>query len=251
MSDLITLTNGEITAAVNRQGAFVEFMRKIEGPNLLVPRASFQTASGPKERATHLCLPQYGPAPAGSGLDQHGFGRKMPWNLVDTDGSSLILRLRIPNNGQRDVPVTYNGLRANFICNLLEGAGIKLELDLKNFGKKPINVAPGFHPYFPVPPDTEYLSITQSCGLKERTERTPLKALDPSQTSRVMTLGRTIMANLGTTKICIQSNDELAYLTTWTDAPRSYVCVEPSAAEQTLEPGEFARYSTSIKWKES
>src|ERR1700744_723623 len=85
--DLIEISSGELAAAVNLQGAYLEGLR-FRGDDLLYPRQDLEEGGQPKNRGgVFFCSPYFGPGGEEVGLQtQHGFARSELWTQ-QVDGS--------------------------------------------------------------------------------------------------------------------------------------------------------------------
>ena len=258
---IITLGNDIIEASVDAQGAYVNSFRFRDGPDLLLPRATYETSAGPKLRGTHICLPNFGPAPDDSGLRQHGFARESLWRAATATNNYVILNLDISPEGQAGIPEAYAGLqsslRYDFHCNRPGKAWFSVLLALKNSGSAPMHIAPGFHPYFALPDGTESIKVLPEGGEGFSAR---LDELAGSRYDMLEKTGEQVSVKLGSVAIRIRSSAVMAGLTTWTDAPASYVCVEPTQCNNDfvrpepstgtiLVPGNTTYYQSTFTWE--
>ena len=109
------------------------------GNPILFPHVSYNVHEG-QEGVYHL-----------NGVDyhspQHGFGRRVPWQVVEYTGSSVTLELLDSDLTRPSYPFAFRyrlryGLEAGRLC---------WEQTVENRGEQPLPFSSGFHPYFHVP----------------------------------------------------------------------------------------------------
>ncbi len=82
----------------------------------------------------------------GTALPIHGFGRNLPWTLVEMDGTHLAMQLSSSESTLRDYPFEFI-----FTANIAVGEGtLTFTLTMENLSNEDMPIAPGFHPYFAV-----------------------------------------------------------------------------------------------------
>ncbi len=82
----------------------------------------------------------------GTTLPIHGFGRNLPWTLVEMDGTHLAMQLSSSESTLRDYPFEFI-----FTANIAVGEGtLTFTLTMENLSNEDMPIAPGFHPYFAV-----------------------------------------------------------------------------------------------------
>jgi galactose mutarotase-like enzyme len=80
-------------------------------------------------------------------LFQHGFVRKMPWNVIAQESNSITLRLLSNDETRKDFPFDFElQLKAAVTDNKLTHT-----FTIINKGDKPLPTAYGTHPYFLIP----------------------------------------------------------------------------------------------------
>lgn len=234
---MINLAHGSAYASINPNGAWVESLEDENGV-IFYPRTELRSESGERKSrgGMHVCLPNFGPGGA-SGLDQHGFGRTLNWEVVSADKSSSTLELRNPNT-------RYQGLVATLNYVLLDRS-LTVTLTTENNGATTMRIAPGFHPYFYIDEsdtaisvnetvyDLDSLAGTEFIEADEITIRTPARQISISQT-------------------------QLSCWALWTDRLSNYVCVEPTYGgnmflnepkqDELLESGKQKEYGCNISW---
>lgn len=86
---------------------------------------------------------------SGKKIGQHGFGRDFPWQIGEKTGSSIEMIL-IPRDISPEMHQAYPfDFEAKIKLEFIENIFI-YTLQISNHGNKPMPIAPGVHPYFPV-----------------------------------------------------------------------------------------------------
>jgi len=228
MSELITLSYGDIAASIDLQGAWLTRLQSA-GQDVLFPRQSFMLQDGSTKLrgGSHVCFPNFGPGGA-SGLPQHGFARTSTWHVAEQSESTVELMLETPEGEYADVEVrlTYE---------LLEN-GLSMALRLVNNGSNVVPVSPAFHPYFAT---TANESIVQgdSYAHVDLNEAVfligPVEGLDISD--RRYTLRQ----------------ENLPQWVLWTDGLGGYVCLEPTAVGNGFVDGTALKLAGNSSWSGS
>jgi galactose mutarotase-like enzyme len=82
----------------------------------------------------------------GTTLPIHGFGRNLPWTLVELEGTHLVMQLSSSESTLQDYPFEFI-----FTVNIAVGEGtLTFTLTMENRSNEDMPIAPGFHPYFAV-----------------------------------------------------------------------------------------------------
>lgn len=87
--------------------------------------------------------------PSGTKMGQHGFGRNRGW--VVFEGTRSMLRMRLEPDDEIRAMYPYDFV-VEQTC-LVVAEGLQIEMLVLNEDKKPLPVAPGWHPYFNCPAD--------------------------------------------------------------------------------------------------
>jgi galactose mutarotase-like enzyme len=83
----------------------------------------------------------------GTHLPSHGFGRLLPWNIVEQTEDSISLQLSSSKTTWEQYPFHFL-----FTTLIAAGSGtLTYTLTIENLGQEPLPIAPGFHPYFTLP----------------------------------------------------------------------------------------------------
>jgi galactose mutarotase-like enzyme len=237
MMDIIELYSGATRAIIDPLGAWLTNLSDDNG-DILFPRRQLTAADGSAKTrgGCHICLPNFGPG-GKSGLPQHGFGRVLPWRVIDHSDASATLLLQGGAPG-------YEGLQTT-IQFVIKDSSLSMMLSVENNGSEPLRVAPAFHPYF---------SLTKGEGEVKVDERTHVLAelagteFEDGDGKTLVTPGRHIHV----------TSRQLPTWAIWTDMLGDYVCVEPTyggysflnapAPGELLQPGASATYECTISW---
>jgi glucose-6-phosphate 1-epimerase len=234
MSQEITLQNGELTAVISSQGAWLERLDN-NGQPALYPKQILETQNGDKKArgGCHVCLPNFGPNKSGN-LPQHGFGREMLWRVGDCTESGVTLHLDHGEDG-------YESLASTLRYEVLTD-GVEMRLLVTNEGDVPLHVAPGFHPYFPCA-DAEMEIDGEPYLLDELREANFLEH-EP----------KVLQTDAG--KYELQA-EGLRQWVAWSDGLGAYVCLEPTddgyafmrppTGERLLQPGAEKHWKLIIR----
>lgn len=230
----ISLSNGEVHAKVNTDGAWLEQLATHSG-DILFPKQFFTVGDVEKPRGgCHVCLPNFGPG-GDSGQPQHGYGRNVEWAVGDQTDSSVTLQLS--QGVDRFAPLSSR-LHYDLGANVLHVA-----LEVTNTGQEPLPVSPGFHPYFATASSQEPLLDEEHIDLDQLSEATFMD-------------GATHSLTVGRINLQLQS-ETMPVWALWSDRLGEYVCLEPTAAgnafeenaAQVLQPDDTARYAFEISWE--
>ncbi len=87
----------------------------------------------------------------GTTLPIHGFGRIMPWTVIEQDASSITIQLTSNDATRADYPYEFA-----FTSRIEAGEGsFTYTLTMENRNAEVMPIAPGFHPYFSVEQSTK------------------------------------------------------------------------------------------------
>jgi galactose mutarotase-like enzyme len=80
----------------------------------------------------------------GTRLPGHGFGRILPWTMIEQSESSISLQLLSSEKTRESYPYEFA-----FTTQIVAGEGtLTYTLTIENRGDEVLPIAPGFHPYF-------------------------------------------------------------------------------------------------------
>ena len=221
--------------SVDSEGAYLVDLYDSTGWPILFPRTMID---GKRRGGSHVCLPYFG-ADATGALPQHGFGRDVEWQVSVV--SDQVIECAYVHSAQD----SFEGLEATLRYELAEaGNGFTTTLSVKNGGKKPMTITPGFHPYFAVDPADVRLD-----GEKvDLADFEPYKEYPGTSSMTIASGGRTITV----------SSDDLEHMVVWTNLQGDFLCVEPTLSghsfdstklgDTILEPETHVQYGYAVKW---
>lgn len=232
----IVLKQGQVTAVIEQEGAFLTSIHT-GSQTIIFPRKQIQASYGVwKTRGgLHICFPNFGPGDS-AGLEQHGFGRTENWDQLTTSDSQVYFRLSGGN-------AKYSQIRADLRYTLLDD-GLRCELLVKNLSNETIDIAPGFHPYFTVPPGVTEVHVEDETYALDSLADTVFVE-DPTN------------IRIGNMKLTFRQLN-LPLMAVWTDQLDDYVCFEPTFsgdsfdknpdANHKLGAQENARFMMEFHW---
>jgi galactose mutarotase-like enzyme len=150
MTDLIEITSGALTAAINPLGAELTSLRDAEGRELMTNAdPAFWTGHAP------ILFPIVGRLNgdtlridgASYEMKQHGFARRKTFDLVERDAGSVLFRLNANEETRREYPFDFV-LEVRFTLN---GATLSIDVQIANPGPASLPTSLGFHPAFAWP----------------------------------------------------------------------------------------------------
>jgi galactose mutarotase-like enzyme len=250
-SHTLTIETAGLEAKISTSGAYLESLTW-QGKNLLFPK----TKVGESTRGgSFVCTPFFGPAPAGSPIKQHGFGRSMEWQALDeqTRSGPVLLVLDILDSTGEDGLAAYVGLHSEltYYISVTEDGDpqLKMMYSAKNYSDQPMQVLPAFHPYLQLAAD-EQASFVVVNGEAYDTLNPALH--QPRQNPSTKIEAKDYVLTLVT--------NNLEHRTLWsdTDEPGKYICVEPTAAGQIIDvsdpelgllaPGMGQEFTATLTW---
>lgn len=181
-------------------------------------------------------------APGNSTIGQHGFARNKAWNAFDRRPGELACELESDSETLMVFPWRFR-LVSRF---LLVSSGMHVELLIQNLEDRPMPVAPGWHPYFPCPPDRKDEVIGSAAGMDAgvlHNDGEPNLGLPTPQDGRV---GFMLP---GTGDVLLSYSPEMRHLQLWSQQGKPFVCVEPftgapgliNEEDTPMVPGRSAR----------
>ncbi len=225
--------NERANFVIDSHGAYVVALVDSKGEPVLFERSEID---GKTRGGSHVGLPNFGPD-AASRLVQHGFGRDSQWQIVSTDGE-LEARLTVAEEG-------YDGLLARIVYSSCRASAFETTLELLNTGDRAMAIAPGFHPYIAVDPE----SIELDGQLIELGDFSEPHVFSGRTEMVLQSGGRTITV----------SSETLQTFVVWSDGKGPYLCIEPTLyglsfnsddgeTFDVLQPGKMRRFSYRIDW---
>jgi galactose mutarotase-like enzyme len=102
----------------------------------------------------------------GTTLPMHGFGRTLPWTVIQQDQSSATLQLSSDEHTRAQYPYEFT-----FTAHIVASAGtLTYTLTMENRNAESMPIAPGFHPYFTVAQaDKATIGIEGLAGIDPKT----------------------------------------------------------------------------------
>jgi len=167
-------------------------------------------------------------------LEQHGFARKLPWEIAGTDtagGASVTLRLASSEETRAAYPWDFTFA----LTYTLRGARVDIEQRLTNRSRAPMPFGVGFHPYFHVPQAEKGLAriatpATRAFDNVTRQEGafTGFDLTRPEVDLHLVDHGSTsaTLSSPGQT-LTVSCSPEFTRWVVWTLADRDFVCLEP------------------------
>jgi galactose mutarotase-like enzyme len=150
MTDLIEITSGALTAAINPLGAELTSLRDAGGRELM-------TNADPAFWASHapILFPVVGRLNGNTlridgtsyEMEQHGFARRKMFDVVDSDAASVLFRLTANEETRRAYPFDFV-LEVRFTLN---DATLAVDVRITNAGAAILPTSLGFHPAFAWP----------------------------------------------------------------------------------------------------
>ena len=199
---------------------------------LYLDRATFADLSQNVRGGIPLLFPHAGPSKSSLyHLSQHGFARRMPWNITGQDGNSITLQLLSNDETRKDFPFDFElKLQAAVAANRLTHT-----FTIINKGDKPMPTAYGTHPYFQIP-QAEKQNLTANIEGFNPKEIDWRGGFDQSFTNP----GR-IRIQMPGKKITLESDpDTFRVVRIWHLAGKDFICIEPWTRDSFAidDPGE-------------
>jgi galactose mutarotase-like enzyme len=156
----------------------------------------------------------------GTIIGQHGFARSFPWAIAPIAADAAVLSLRCSPETRRIFPYEF----ATHQTVRVSPNRLHVELAVANEGKKPMPLAPGWHPYFPC-----------LAAERPRVQFDPDDLLPPAALSDAeIDLGISIkplrsvsfrIPSLG--KVTLGFSPNMTHLQIWALPQENFLCVEP------------------------
>jgi glucose-6-phosphate 1-epimerase len=235
----IKMGSGGLRARIDRQGGYVQTLSRADGTPILYGAI---TPDG-KRRATHVCVPNFGPDARGE-LHQHGFGRETVWTqevMSEEDDATQLRLTHTVDVGE------YTGLHMGLDYTITSDS-FTMSLNCQNNSDQPLRLAPGFHPYFALPTGVETVTVD---GRSYRIDELAEAKFQHTETGHVA-------VEFGQDQGSLRLETNLRELALWSGDSSRYVCIEPTysgasfaatttpPAEELLAPGEDCHYYVTI-----
>jgi galactose mutarotase-like enzyme len=178
-------------------------------------------------------------------LPQHGFARRMAWEVRRSEGARLVLGLTSTEETLRQFPWRFDA-QLTFV---LSGARLDVGFEVENRDTRPMPLHLGYHPYFRVPQAAKAharIDTDATRGWDNRAKReVPFTGFDLTGTEVDLHLrdhgrpGTTLHRGEGLRPVTLSWSPEFRTLVVWTLQGRDFVCVEPwTAPAGALATGE-------------
>ncbi|MEB3274839.1 MAG: aldose epimerase [Prochlorothrix sp.] len=201
-------------------------------------------------------------------LVQHGFGRNLPWTVLEQSTDPLSLSVQLTSNDQ-----TRSGYPFEFAVTytyVVQGTSLEVRQRYENQGDRPMPFSVGFHPYFGISDSNkgqlQYNFPVKQWQVKETGELLPFEGLDFSQAEIDMAFPgvtgsvATVTDPTRSLTITVEYDSPFKTLVFWTVQGKDFYCLEPWSAPRnamntgtdliTLAPGEvletWVRYRAAI-----
>ncbi|ADO74314.1 aldose 1-epimerase [Stigmatella aurantiaca] len=178
-------------------------------------------------------------------MAQHGFARKLPWEVRQVEKSLLVMGLSSSEETLRQFPWRFDAQ----LALSLEDSRLTIDFDLENRDTRPLPLHLGFHPYFHVTQSAKAVARVESDAThawdNQRGLEIPINGLDLTAPEVDLHLrdhsrpGTTLHRGPGRRPVHLTWSPEFQMLVIWTLQGRDFVCVEPwTAAAGALATGE-------------
>lgn len=178
-------------------------------------------------------------------LPQHGFARRMKWEVRQAEDSLLVLGLASTLETRRQFPWNFDA-RLTFS---LVGSRLTLAFDVENRDRKPLPLHLGFHPYFAVADGAKAGARVETDAMhawdNRQKREVPFHGLDLTGDEVDLHLrdhsgpGTKLERGPGRRPVSLSWSPEYRLLVVWTLKGKDFVCVEPwTAAAGALATGE-------------
>ena len=159
--ETVRMPNGDEVSFCRERGGIITSI-KFKGKEILyLDEATLQDPKVNVKGGIPILFPNAGPLSNGLyHLPQHGFARRMPWNVTELNRSSVTLQL-LSNTETREVyPFNFKlELKVEVAENILTHS-----LTINNTGDQPMPTAYGTHPYFNISQEDKPGLITNIDG---------------------------------------------------------------------------------------
>jgi Galactose mutarotase and related enzymes len=173
----IVLTDGKTQAGVIPEIGLVSHFQVAEWPVLYRPT----TTGNVRRWGIPLMIPNFSRLRNGlfieknTQLPTHGFGRDMPWSVIQQDTASVAMQLTSNKQTRAQYPYefTFTALIA------VSAETLTYTLSMENLSAEVMPIAPGFHPYFSVVQQDKQEVVV--CGLNIDPANIDWDALPPNE----------------------------------------------------------------------
>jgi len=151
-------------------------------------------------------------------LRQHGFARKMPWNVIRQNQNSITLQLLSNEETRVNYPFDFEmKLKVEIAENKLTHI-----LTVRNTGDEPMPTAYGMHPYFEIPQEAKRRLITNIRGFNPQ-EINWMEEFDNPFINPGL-----VVVQMSRKEITIESDPNIfKFVRIWHQAGKNFICIEP------------------------
>jgi galactose mutarotase-like enzyme len=182
-------------------------------------------------------------------LDQHGFGRKLPWRVVATSNDKNLATASFTLESSDATRALWPWEFAVTLTYSLAGTTLRIMQWVQNRSDDPMPFGIGFHPYFlvkdkrgariPTAATRAFDNVAKQevpfAGFDLTQPEVDLHLIDHGSTEAALHFGEVD----GGGKIILRGAPELSRWVVWTVAGKDYVCLEPwSCPANALNTGE-------------
>ena len=254
------LTDGAtyVEVAPSRGGLVTSFV--VDGvPVLYLDEATLLDPAKNVRGGVPLLFPFAGKPPPGSALGQHGFARKLPWEvtsaIADDDTARLECRLVSTPQTRADWPFDFE---VRLAVSLYDSR-LMLEWAFQNKGSEPMPLHFGIHPYFVVGPKDRVRvqgaggpAFDNTRGAGREVSAVDFNAGEVDLHFTPFDAGGTTLDRGDGKRVRLSWTEQFGTLVLWTLPGQPFVCVEPwtspgqAPARQSVAPGATERLAVAV-----
>ncbi len=254
------LTDGAtfVEVAPSRGGLVTSF--GVDGvPVLFMDQATLLDPSKNVRGGVPLLFPFAGKAPAGSALGQHGFARKLPWEVTSAIADDGTARLECKLTSTAETLAAWPFLFSAQLAVSLFDSRLMLEWAFQNLGTAPMPLHFGVHPYFCVAAKEAVKvegahgrAFDNKAGSEREVERVDFAAGEVDLHFTPFAAGGTTLHRGDGRKVKLSWTEQFGTLVVWTLPGQPFVCVEPwtspglSPARVHVAPGMTERLAVAM-----
>jgi galactose mutarotase-like enzyme len=220
MFEEISILSGATQAKIApKRGGLVTSLSSDNTEILYLDRETFDDITKNVRGGIPLLFPNAGPLKGILyNLPQHGFARRMPWNVIGQNPNSITLQLLPNEETGENYPFDFElKLKVEVAKNKLTHS-----LTVNNTGDKPMPTAYGIHPYFEIPQEEKLRLITNIVSFKPK-EINWIEEFD-----RPFINPGLIRVQMPRKEITIESDPNIFKFTRiWHQRGKNFICIEP------------------------
>ena len=228
-------------------------------PVLFMDEATLLDPSKNVRGGVPLLFPVAGKPPAGSPMSQHGFARKLPWEVIsaisDDDTARVECQLRSSPETWALWPFAFD---ARFAVSLFDRR-LMLEFSFENRGAEPMPLHFGLHPYFCVGEKQRVKvhgahgrALDNTAGVAREVPSVDFSQGEVDLHFTPFTGGATTLDRGDGRSVELSWTEQFGTLVVWTLPGKPFVCVEPwtdpgmAPARRQVAPGATERLAVSV-----